>query len=58
MTPNPSYFLAFSSARKPLLGVRPDNICATQSGCEPHQPQARGEPRAAVVRAFSRFLSA
>ncbi len=43
MTPNPSYFLDFWPARKPLLGVLDTNFRATLDGREPHQPQTRGE---------------
>jgi hypothetical protein len=58
MTPNPSYFLAFSSARKLLLGAYGFNFRATQSGRELLQPQTRGEALVAARGAFSTVLSA
>jgi hypothetical protein len=58
MTPNPSSFLDFSPARKPLLGVLDFTFRATPDGREPHQPQTRGEARVVFEGAFSRQCSA
>ena len=57
MTPNPPYFLAFSSPRKLLLGALGSNFLATHSGRELLQPQTRGEALVAMG-AFSTVLSA
>jgi small subunit ribosomal protein S21 len=53
MTPNPSKFLDFSAARRPSLGVLPNTFRATLPGCEPQQPQTRGEALAAFEGALS-----
>jgi hypothetical protein len=43
MTPNPSYFLAFSFSRTPPLGVPRHTFRATPDDREPQQRQSRGE---------------
>jgi hypothetical protein len=58
MTPNPSYFLAFLSAREPMLGALGNTFRATHGGREPQQPQTRGEAFAASGGASSTIFSA
>jgi len=58
MTPNPSYFLNFSPARKLLLGISPATFCATPTRCEPLKPQTRGEALDVSEGAFPTILSA
>ena len=58
MTPNPSSFLAFSSARKLSLGVLANTFRATAASCEPQEPQTRGVALDVFVGAFSTIRSA
>jgi hypothetical protein len=58
MTPNPSNFQAFSSARELSLGVARSTFCATRRRRELLQPQAWGEARGVCAGAFSSFLGA
>jgi hypothetical protein len=58
MAPNPSYFLAFSLARKLLLGVLPNTFRATAGCLRPQQQRSRGEALVASDAASNDLLRA